>query len=124
MMMIMTDITLCLYAQVKSLLLNASDKYTISFTQERYGGVSFGHRRPDLPFSYDSEYNLNLNDSTPPIAVQEGAKAWFTYKGYHSMPAFLNTLNNAILRANVPADNMTNYGNVSYYYVEDINIYV
>ena len=29
-------------------------------------------------------------------------QTWFNNKGYHSMPVFLNTLNNAILRANLP----------------------
>ena len=27
---------------------------------------------------------------------------WFDAKGYHSMPVYLNALNNAILRANLP----------------------
>ena len=30
------------------------------------------------------------------------AQALFSYKGYHSMPTYLNVLNNAILRANLP----------------------
>lgn len=30
-------------------------------------------------------------------------QALFSYKGYHSMPTYLNVLNNAILRANLPA---------------------
>ena len=29
-------------------------------------------------------------------------QAWYNNKGYHSMPVYLNTLNNAILRANLP----------------------
>jgi hypothetical protein len=27
---------------------------------------------------------------------------WFNNKGYHSVPTFLNVINNAILRANLP----------------------
>ena len=27
----------------------------------------------------------------------------YSLKGYHAMPAYLNTMNNAILRANLPA---------------------
>lgn len=72
--------------------------------------MSFGHRRTDVPGSADERYNSFTNETEPILAVQEGAKAWFSYKGYHAMPAYLNTLNNAILRANVP-ENITNYGN-------------
>ena len=55
--------------------------------------------------SVDDYYNNNnFNDSAPFLAVSEGAKAWYTFKGYHSMPAFLNVMNNAILRANVPQE--------------------
>lgn len=84
---------------------------SIIFFQERYGGVSFGHRREDIPSGADDRYNTDINSTTPILAIQEGAKAWFSYKGYHAMPAFLNTLNNAILRANVPSStNITEYG--------------
>ena len=27
---------------------------------------------------------------------------WFNHKGYHAVPTFLNAINNAILRANLP----------------------
>lgn len=64
--------------------------------------MSFGHRRNDVHSSLDDLYNRDDNQSLPFMAVQEGAKAWHTFKGYHSMPAYLNTLNNAILRANLP----------------------
>lgn len=72
--------------------------------------MSFGHRRTDVPGSIDERYNALVNSTEPLLAVQEGAKAWFSYKGYHSMPAFLNTLNNAILRANLPSNVSTVYG--------------
>lgn len=29
-------------------------------------------------------------------------QVWFNHKGFHSMPVYLNALNNAILRANLP----------------------
>ncbi|KAF7241031.1 ATP-binding cassette sub-family A member 2 [Varanus komodoensis] len=36
------------------------------------------------------------------IAVRRTAQVYYNNKGYHSMPTYLNTLNNAILRANLP----------------------
>lgn len=89
------------YEQFTSYLLDTKR----NFIEERYGGVSFGHNRTDVSDSVDDYYNSNnFNDSAPFLAVSEGAKAWYTFKGYHSMPAFLNVMNNAILRANVPQE--------------------
>jgi len=39
-------------------------------------------------------------------------QAWFNKKGYHSLPTYLNTLNNAILRANL---NQTTKGHPAAY---------
>jgi len=36
------------------------------------------------------------------IAVRRAAQVFYNNKGYHSMPTYLNSLNNAILRANLP----------------------
>lgn len=63
--------------------------------------MSFGHRREDVKSSLDDLYNDDVNYSLPFLAVQEGAKAWHTFKGYHAMPAYLNSLNNAILRGHL-----------------------
>lgn len=41
-------------------------------------------------------------------------QAWHTYKGYHAMPIYLNSLNNAILRANLP-ENYTNHSQYGMY---------
>lgn len=41
-------------------------------------------------------------------------QAWHTYKGFHAMPIYLNSLNNAILRANLP-DNFTNHSQYGMY---------
>ncbi|KAL8183840.1 UNVERIFIED_CONTAM: hypothetical protein K2H54_054461 [Gekko kuhli] len=37
-------------------------------------------------------------------------QVWYNPEGYHSLPAFLNSLNNFILRANVPKEKSSNYG--------------
>ena len=79
--------------------------------------MSFGHRRTDVPQAVDDRYNNDTNSTDPVIALQEGAKAWFSYKGFHAMPSYLNTMNNAILRANLPIDSSIEYGsyNISTY---------
>ena len=66
----------------------------------RYGGFSFGHERDYVP--------EDLSRDAPPIfgklAVRRVAKVWYNHKGYHAMPIYLNAINNAILRANLPKE--------------------
>ena len=72
-----------------------------SFIEQRYGGLSFGHEREEVDESVDTQ-NENENRSYF-FATHSAAKVWYSLKGYHAMPAYLNTMNNAILRANLPA---------------------
>lgn len=81
--------------------------------------MSFGHTHPDIPSSFDSTYNDDANDSLPFLALSEAAKVWHSYKGYHALPAYLNTLNNAIMRANLPPNGTTHAAE----YGEWINIH-
>ncbi|KAG8190583.1 hypothetical protein JTE90_014059 [Oedothorax gibbosus] len=64
----------------------------------RYGAFSFGLVREYVPH--------NFGKNAPPlfrkIAVRNIAKTWYNNKGYHAMPTYVNSLNNAILRANIP----------------------
>ncbi|ELU00042.1 hypothetical protein CAPTEDRAFT_153439 [Capitella teleta] len=76
-------------------LYNTSQIYQLS----RYGAVSFGHHRNWLPWLHGSEFKA--------LHVENIAKAHFHTHGYHAMPTFINALNNAILRANIP-DGMGN----------------
>ena len=88
---------------------------TNSFVEERYGGVSFGHEREDVKGSVD-ELNANSSLDFPYLASRASAKAWYSLTGYHAMPAYLNTLNNAILRGNLDAtsiDHPSEYGEIS-----------
>ncbi|NXC50112.1 ABCAD protein, partial [Penelope pileata] len=58
----------------------------------RYGGWSFGGRK-------DSEYQeQKLNN----IKSKPLAKVWYNQKGFHSLPSYLNELNNFILWLNLP----------------------
>lgn len=44
---------------------------------------------------------LQPGPSQPPASTC--VQVFYNNKGYHSMPTYLNVLNNAILRANLPA---------------------
>uniref|UniRef100_A0A8C9YEQ3 ATP binding cassette subfamily A member 12 n=1 Tax=Sander lucioperca TaxID=283035 RepID=A0A8C9YEQ3_SANLU len=64
------------------------------FIRDRYGGFDFGMRLP-------SDFKMDVT------AVPENrtlSKVWFNPDGQHTMPAYLNSLNNLILRSNLPAD--------------------
>uniref|UniRef100_A0ABM5EKU5 Glucosylceramide transporter ABCA12 n=1 Tax=Pogona vitticeps TaxID=103695 RepID=A0ABM5EKU5_9SAUR len=77
------------------LLLTAKD-----FVQKRYGGWSFG-----LPLTSDLQFDI-----TPVPANRTITKVWYNPEGYHSLPAYLNSLNNFILRANLPKEKSAGYG--------------
>ncbi|XP_071097331.1 ATP-binding cassette sub-family A member 2-like isoform X1 [Haliotis cracherodii] len=71
---------------------------TQDYRLHRYGVLSFGLEQRYVP--------ENFGRSAPTLfrklAVRSAAKLWFNNKGYHSMAVYLNTINNAILRANLP----------------------
>nr|XP_033802042.1 ATP-binding cassette sub-family A member 12 isoform X2 [Geotrypetes seraphini] len=70
------------------------------FVQQRYGGWSFGLPLPS---------HLKL-DIKPVPDNRTLNKVWYNPEGYHSLPAFLNSLNNFILRANLPQNKSSQYG--------------
>ncbi|XP_042350102.1 glucosylceramide transporter ABCA12 [Plectropomus leopardus] len=74
------------------------DDYLIAtandFIRNRYGGFSFG-----MPLPPDL-----LMDVTAVPKNRTLAKVWFNPEGHHTMPAYLNSINNIILRSNLPAD--------------------
>ncbi|CAI9718098.1 ATP-binding cassette sub-family A member 2-like isoform X2 [Octopus vulgaris] len=76
--------------------LYTTDEYRL----HRYGGMSFGLVRSMVP--------KDFGNSAPALfrrlAVRNVAKVFFNPKGFHSTPVYLNTLNNAILRANLPKE--------------------
>ncbi|XP_043914151.1 ATP-binding cassette sub-family A member 2 [Protopterus annectens] len=75
-------------------LLYTSDRFRL----HRYGALTFGNVQKSIPTSFGTK--------APPmvrkIAVRRAAQVFYNNKGYHSMPTYLNVLNNAILRANLP----------------------
>ena len=86
---------------------------TEAFTEQRYGGVSFGHFKEEVAPIVD-KINANSSSTLPFLAAHSVAKAWYTLRGYHAMPAYLNTLNNAILRAAVSEGDPLEYGTFTY----------
>ncbi|KAJ8396359.1 hypothetical protein AAFF_G00019360 [Aldrovandia affinis] len=75
---------------IESYLLATANK----FVRDRYGGFAFGKPLPvDLKMDLmDVPMNRTLS------------KVWYNPEGHHTMPAYLNSLNNFILRSNLPAD--------------------
>ncbi|XP_040416717.1 ATP-binding cassette sub-family A member 12 [Cygnus olor] len=73
---------------------------TKDFLQKRYGGWSFG-----MPLTRDLQFDIK---PVPPSRTL--TKVWYNPEGYHSLPAYLNSLNNFILRANLPKNESSSYG--------------
>uniref|UniRef100_A0AAV2MP22 ABC transporter domain-containing protein n=1 Tax=Knipowitschia caucasica TaxID=637954 RepID=A0AAV2MP22_KNICA len=88
---ILVDIT---GRNVSEYLLYTSDRLRL----HRYGGLTVGNIQKSVPAAFGNK--------VPPlvrkIAVRRAAQVLYNNKGYHSMPTYLNVLNNAILRANLP----------------------
>ncbi|XP_054642461.1 uncharacterized protein abca12 isoform X2 [Dunckerocampus dactyliophorus] len=64
------------------------------FIRNRYGGFEFGMKLPS-----DLQMDLIAKSTNATLS-----KVWFNPEGHHTMPAYLNSLNNFILRSNLPAD--------------------
>ncbi|XP_015259030.1 PREDICTED: ATP-binding cassette sub-family A member 2-like [Cyprinodon variegatus] len=89
---ILVDIT---GRNVSEYLLFTSDRVRL----HRYGGLTVGNIQKSIPASF----GRNIPPMVRKIAVRRSAQVLYNNKGYHSMPTYLNVLNNAILRANLPA---------------------
>uniref|UniRef100_A0A3B3UCG3 ATP binding cassette subfamily A member 12 n=1 Tax=Poecilia latipinna TaxID=48699 RepID=A0A3B3UCG3_9TELE len=63
------------------------------FIRNRYGGFAFG-----MPLPPDLRMDLKAVPKNRTLS-----KVWFNPEGHHTMPAYLNSLNNLILRSNIPA---------------------
>nr|XP_026691296.1 ATP-binding cassette sub-family A member 1-like [Ciona intestinalis] len=102
---------------------NISDwlvKTVEGFKQDRFGGLSFGAKyhstlgstlSPLLQFALsNSNFTLNINPNTSNTVQSimqrlertENSKVWFDNNGWHSMPTWLNIMNNAALRSLLP----------------------
>ncbi|XP_077011154.1 glucosylceramide transporter ABCA12 isoform X2 [Tamandua tetradactyla] len=84
------------------------ENYLIStaneFSQKRYGGWSFG-----LPLTTDLRFDITGVPSNRTLA-----KVWYDPEGYHSLPAYLNSLNNFLLRVNMSKHDAARHGIIMY----------
>ncbi|EDO46878.1 predicted protein, partial [Nematostella vectensis] len=87
------------------------NKIEIMIVRE-YGGLSFGDNYNNLP--------ANVRNSSDPairrLISPRNVKIWYNNKGYHALPAFLNTLSNTVLRAKAKARGLdpSQYGITAY----------
>ncbi|KFU85349.1 ATP-binding cassette sub-family A member 2, partial [Chaetura pelagica] len=89
---ILADIT---GRNVSEYLLYTSDRFRL---HRQYGALTFGNVQKSIPASFGAKAPATVRK----IAVRRAAQVFYNNKGYHSMPTYLNALNNAILRANLP----------------------
>ncbi|KFW82738.1 ATP-binding cassette sub-family A member 2, partial [Manacus vitellinus] len=100
---ILADIT---GRNVSEYLLYTSDRFRLHRQEGRLGGIcpapygalTFGNVQKSIPASFGARAPAMVRK----IAVRRTAAVFYNNKGYHSMPTYLNALNNAILRANLP----------------------
>ncbi|CAO2624895.1 Glucosylceramide transporter ABCA12 [Lemmus lemmus] len=87
---------------------NHMENYLIStanrFVQKRYGGWSFG-----LALTNDLRFDI----AAVPVN-RTLAKVWYDPEGYHSLPAYLNSLNNFLLRVNMSEHDAARHGIMMY----------
>uniref|UniRef100_A0A4W5PJS5 P-type phospholipid transporter n=1 Tax=Hucho hucho TaxID=62062 RepID=A0A4W5PJS5_9TELE len=77
-------------------IIGKSLKNKIWVNEFRYGGFSLGGAAADRFLGSLSSFINGLD-------TKNNVKIWFNNKGWHSMGAFLNVMNNGILRANLPS---------------------
>ncbi|XP_021053769.1 ATP-binding cassette sub-family A member 12 isoform X2 [Mus pahari] len=84
------------------------ENYLIStanhFVQKRYGGWSFG-----LKLTNDLRFDVTAVPDNRTLA-----KVWYDPEGYHSLPAYLNSLNNFLLRVNMSEHEAARHGIIMY----------
>ncbi|CAH2306169.1 ATP-binding cassette sub-family A member 12 [Pelobates cultripes] len=73
---------------------------TLEFVQKRYGAWSFGAQSSKSALSSLITQPANMTLTT----------IWYNNEGPHSLPAFLNSFNNFLLRSNLPKNVSNQYG--------------
>uniref|UniRef100_A0A4W3HE00 ATP-binding cassette, sub-family A (ABC1), member 4a n=1 Tax=Callorhinchus milii TaxID=7868 RepID=A0A4W3HE00_CALMI len=103
-------------------LIRTSMKSKYWVNEQRYGGISVGGKLPVLEVdteqidaiftqmgrmlnitggNYTQAMFRDLKNFLKYMETEENIKVWFNNKGWHAMVSFMNTANNAILRANL-----------------------
>ncbi|XP_047128528.1 ATP-binding cassette sub-family A member 2 isoform X1 [Hydra vulgaris] len=89
------------------------------FINHRFGGLSFEEIK-----DYPCSSLLNITCENIFHIPQNIIKVWYNLKGYHALPVYLNSINNAILRANIPAsDDPSQYGIITYNHPINLKIF-
>uniref|UniRef100_A0A673YGE2 P-type phospholipid transporter n=1 Tax=Salmo trutta TaxID=8032 RepID=A0A673YGE2_SALTR len=95
-------------------IIGKSLKNKIWVNEFRYGGFSLGARSTNVLPPADEiddaiargaaadRFLASLSSFINGLDTKNNVKIWFNNKGWHSMGAFLNVMNNGILRANLP----------------------
>uniref|UniRef100_A0A4W5PEW0 P-type phospholipid transporter n=1 Tax=Hucho hucho TaxID=62062 RepID=A0A4W5PEW0_9TELE len=86
-------------------IIGKSLKNKIWVNEFRYGGFSLGARSTNVlpPGAAADRFLGSLSSFINGLDTKNNVKIWFNNKGWHSMGAFLNVMNNGILRANLPS---------------------
>eukprot|EP00111_Clytia_hemisphaerica_P002239 TCONS_00006276-protein len=72
----------------------------MKYRRKRYGALTFGDEQDVVPESVTQSKFSDIQK----LYAKETARVWFSNKGYHAMPAFINAMDNALLRAMVPPE--------------------
>lgn len=75
---------------------------TLEFIQKRYGGWSFGVPSSQIASIEPVPQNMTLS------------KVWYNNEGPHSLPAYVNSFSNFLLRANLPSTESSQYSISAY----------
>ncbi|XP_065674630.1 ATP-binding cassette sub-family A member 2 isoform X2 [Hydra vulgaris] len=90
------------------------------FINHRFGGLSFEQLKVNFPCSP----SFNTSCANIFLGPQNIIKLWYNLKGYHALPVYLNSINNAILRANIPAtEDPTQYGIIAYNHPINLKVF-
>ncbi|KAL4218636.1 ATP-binding cassette sub- A member 2 [Mactra antiquata] len=76
------------------------------YKRHRYGGFTFGEELPYIPSNFSWSQQFDKYSSV--LAVKQYNQVWYNQKGYHSMPVYLNAINNALLRTAITQSGVNN----------------
>lgn len=67
------------------------------YKRRRYGALTFGDEQEAVPVQIKNSPHLEVRK----LFLRDSARVWFSNRGFHAMPAFINAMDNAILRASI-----------------------
>lgn len=76
----------------------------------KYWDVSF---HAACYISEQSLYKMIIKELLCIVVIFVFTQVWYNPEGHHTMPAYLNSLNNFILRSNLPPEKRQQYGSLN-----------